>query len=142
MADGANIEIRERAGAENFFLFGLDEAGVTELKKDYDPNSIISADADIQRVMGMLESGLFCEDEPGIFNVLTAGLRSSRDQWLTIADLRSFIDAQQQVATAYQDKDRWDRMSILNSARSGWFSSDRTIEQYADDIWKVKSIEG
>lgn len=140
--DGANIEIRERAGAENFFLFGLDEAGVTELKKDYDPNSIISADADIQRVMGMLESGLFCEDEPGIFNVLTAGLRSSRDQWLTIADLRSFIDAQQQVATAYQDKDRWDRMSILNSARSGWFSSDRTIEQYADDIWKVKSIEG
>jgi starch phosphorylase len=138
--DGANIEIREKAGAENFFLFGLDENGVAQQKKDYDPNSIIAADEDIKRVMTMLESGLFCENEPGIFNVLTAGLRNPQDQWVTIADFRSFIDAQQEVAEAYSDEDRWDRMSILNSASSGWFSSDRTIQQYADEIWNVQPI--
>ena len=138
--DGANIEIREKAGAENFFLFGLDETGVSEAKKDYNPNAIIAADEDIQRVMSMLESGLFCEDEPGIFNVLTAGLRNPQDQWLTIADLRSYIDAQQQVAECYRDQERWDRMSIINSASSGWFSSDRTIQQYADEIWNVQPM--
>ena len=139
--DGANIEIREKAGAENFFLFGLDEAEVAETKKTYNPNQIIADDAAIGRVMEMLESGRFSESEPGIFNVLTAGLRNPHDQWVTIADLRSFIDAQAEVAECYSDHDRWDRMSILNSANSGWFSSDRTIQQYADEIWKVKPLE-
>ena len=138
--DGANIEIREKAGAENFFLFGLDENGVHEQKKNYDPNSIIAGDEDIKRVMSMLESGLFCENEPGIFNVLTAGLRNPHDQWVTIADFRSYIDAQKKVSQTYRDQDQWDRMSILNSASSGWFSSDRTIQQYADEIWKVDPI--
>ena len=139
--DGANIEIREKAGAENFFLFGLDAVEVVEAKIAYDPNAIIAADEDINRIMSMLESGMFCENEPGIFNVLTAGLRSPQDQWLTIADLRSYIDTQQAVANAYQDHERWDRMSIANTANSGWFSSDRTIQQYADEIWKVQPIE-
>ena len=139
--DGANIEIREKAGDENFFLFGLDAAEVVEAKKDYDPNAIIAADEDINRIMSLLDSGMFCENEPGIFNVLTAGLRSAQDQWLTIKDLRSYIDAQQAVAEAYRDHERWDRMSIANTANSGWFSSDRTIQQYADEIWKVQSIE-
>jgi starch phosphorylase len=139
--DGANIEIREKAGAENFFLFGLDEKGVKTQKKDYDPNAIIAGDEDISRLMAMLESGLFCENEPGIFNVLTAGLRSPQDQWVTIADLRSYIDAQQKVADTYRDQEQWDRMSILNTANSGWFSSDRTIQQYADEIWNVQPIK-
>ena len=139
--DGANIEIREKAGAENFFLFGLNAAEVKEAKKTYDPNSIIAADEDIKRVMGMLESGMFCQNDPGIFKVLTAGLRNPDDQWLTIADLRSYIDAQQAVAIAYRDQERWDRMSIANTASSGWFSSDRTIQQYADEIWKVQPVE-
>lgn len=139
--DGANIEIREKAGAENFFLFGLDENGVTEQKKNYDPNSIIAKDEDISRIMTMLDSGMFCENEPGIFDVLTAGLRNPLDQWLTIADLRSYIDAQQQIADTYRDTEKWDRMSILNSASSGWFSSDRTIQQYADEIWNVQPIQ-
>ena len=138
--DGANIEIREQAGAENFFLFGLDEIQVSATKKDYNPNAIIAADEDIERVMNMLDSGLFCENEPGIFNVLTAGLRNPQDQWLTIADLRSYIDAQQSVGECYLDQERWDRMSILNSASSGWFSSDRTIQQYADEIWNVQPM--
>ena len=113
--DGANIEIREKAGEENFFLFGLDENGVKETKKNYDPNSIISGDAEISRVMELLEAGYFCENEPGIFNVLTAGLRNPADQWVTIADFRSYIDVQRQVAQAYVDHEHWDRMSILLS---------------------------
>ena len=139
--DGANIEIREKAGAENFFLFGLNAAEVKEAKKTYDPNSIIAADEDIKRIMGMLESGMFCQNDPGIFKVLTAGFRNPDDQWLTIADLRSYIDAQQAVAIAYRDQERWDRMSIANTASSSWFSSDRTIQQYADEIWKVQPVE-
>ncbi|MGB7344212.1 MAG: glycogen/starch/alpha-glucan phosphorylase [Pirellulaceae bacterium] len=138
--DGANIEIREKAGAENFFLFGLDAKEVSELKKDYDPNALIAADAEIKQVMEMIEGGMFNESEPGIFNVLTNGLRNPQDQWLTIADLRSYINAQREVNDTYQDVEKWNRMSILNTANSGWFSSDRTIQQYADEIWKVKPL--
>lgn len=138
--DGANIEIREQAGEENFFLFGLDASEVVATKQSYDPNAIIAADAEISRLMQMIESGVFNESEPGIFNVLTAGLRNPHDQWLTIADLRSYIDAQREVNATYLDVEKWNRMSILNSANSGWFSSDRTIQQYADEIWKVKPL--
>lgn len=135
--DGANIEIREKAGAENFFLFGLDAEGVQATRQSYDPNAIISADEEISRVMALLEGGHFSENEPGIFNILTSGLRNPHDQWLTIADFRSFIDAQRQVNATYLDVELWNRMSILNSANSGWFSSDRTISEYARDIWKI-----
>ena len=138
--DGANIEIREKAGAENFFLFGLDEKEVIETRMSYDPNAMIAADRDIQRVMHLLEGGRFNENEPGIFDLLISGLRNPQDQWVTIADLRSFINAQQKVAETYQDQETWNRMSILNSANSGWFSSDRTIQQYADEIWDAKPL--
>ncbi|MEM6470260.1 MAG: glycogen/starch/alpha-glucan phosphorylase, partial [Planctomycetota bacterium] len=138
--DGANIEIREKAGAENFFLFGLDAQEVAETKLSYDPNGIIAGDEEIGRVMDLIESGHFNQGEPGIFGELVSGLRSPQDQWLTIADLRSFIDCQCKVADAYADQDHWNRMSILNTANSGWFSSDRTIRQYADEIWNVKSL--
>ncbi|TWU56521.1 Maltodextrin phosphorylase [Rubripirellula tenax] len=138
--DGANIEIREQAGDENFFLFGLDASGVVEAKKTYDPDAIIAGDEDIRRVMELLESGHFNEAEPGIFDLLTKGLRNPQDQWLTIADLRSYIDAQAEAAKVYADQKKWNRMSIINSATSGWFSSDRTINQYADEIWKAKPL--
>lgn len=138
--DGANIEIRERAGAENFFLFGLDAPGVQEKRRDYRPNDIIASDPDIHRVMQLLESGAFNPSEPGIFNLLTAGLRNPQDPWLTIADLRSYIDTQARVNEAYKDPERWNRMSIVNSANSGWFSSDRTIHQYAEEIWGVTPL--
>ena len=138
--DGANIEIREKAGAENFFLFGLDENQVKETKKAYNPNEIIAGDEDIRRIMETLEQGTFNRDEPGLFDVLTSGLRNPHDQWVTIADLRSFIDSQVEVNDTYRDQEKWNRMSILNTANSGWFSSDRTIQQYADEIWKVKPV--
>ena len=138
--DGANIEIREKAGAENFFLFGLDAAQAVELRKNYLPNEIIAADEEIRRVMEMLEGGMFSQDEPGLFDILTTGLRNPNDQWLTMADFRSYIDVQREVNATYGNKDLWSRMSIINVANSGWFSSDRTIQQYADEIWKVKKL--
>jgi starch phosphorylase len=138
--DGANIEIREKAGAENFFLFGLNAAEVVAAKQNYDPNRLIAENADARFVMELLESGRFSSQEPGVFDVLTHGLRNPNDPWLTIADFASYIAAQQQVAQAYRDQDQWNRMSIINCASSGWFSSDRTISQYAEEIWGVKPI--
>lgn len=139
--DGANIEIRDQAGEDNFFLFGLDAEGVAETRKNYQPNTIIANDPEIARIMQLIEGGTFNESQPGVFSMLTAGLRNPHDPWLTIADLRSFIDAQRNVNTVYQDPDRWNSMSILNTAASGWFSSDRTISQYATEIWKVSSLD-
>lgn len=139
--DGANIEIREKAGAENFFLFGMDAGEVVQARQNYDPNQIIAGDKDIRRVMELLEGGTFNAHEPGIFDILISGLRNSQDQWLTIADFRSYIDSQQQVNDQYKDQRAWNRMSIINSASSGWFSSDRTIMQYANEIWNVKPVD-
>ncbi len=138
--DGANIEIREKAGAENFFLFGMNAAEVEKTRGHYDPNSIIAGDADIRRVMELLEGGHFNKTEPGIFDLLTSGLRNPHDQWVSIGDFRSYIDAQTRAGAVYLDQEKWNRMSILNAANSGWFSSDRTIQQYADEIWKVKPL--
>lgn len=138
--DGANIEIRDNAGEENFFLFGLDASEVSEAKKDYRPNEIIAGDEDIARLMNLLESGTFNPKNPGLFDLLTGGLRSPHDPWVTMADMRSYIDAQAEVAKTYLDADRWNEMSILNTAGSGWFSSDRTIDQYAKDIWDVRPL--
>ncbi|MEP3479907.1 MAG: glycogen/starch/alpha-glucan phosphorylase [Fuerstiella sp.] len=138
--DGANIEIRDAVGADNFFLFGLTAEEVGDVRANYCPDEIIAADPDIQRVMNLLESGHFNQAEPGIFSMLTSGLRNPHDQWLTIADFRGFIDAQKRVNDAYRDQKEWNRMSILNSANSGWFSSDRTISQYAEEIWDVKAV--
>lgn len=139
--DGANIEIRDQVGDENFFLFGLTADGVAKIRQNYDPNAMIAEDEDVGRAMSLLEGGHFNRTEPGIFSMLTSGLRNNHDPWLTIADFRSYIDAQQRVNVAYQDQDNWDRMSILNTAASGWFSSDRTIQEYADDIWNVKAVK-
>jgi starch phosphorylase len=138
--DGANIEIREKAGEENFFLFGMNALEAEEAKKSYNPNQIIAKDDDILQILELLESGHFNVTEPGIFDLITASLRSPNDQWLTIGDLRDYIDAQLRVNEAYKDQDRWTKMSILNSANSGWFSSDRTIRQYADEIWNIKPL--
>ena len=138
--DGANIEIREKAGAANFFLFGLDAGGVRQARMNYDPNRIIAEDVDIRRVMELIESEHFNATEPGIFDVLVAGLRNPQDQWLTIADFRDYINAQQRVNDAYKNVEEWNRMSIINAATSGWFSSDRTIGQYASEIWDVRPV--
>ena len=138
--DGANVEIREAVGEDNFFLFGLTVEEIRQLRGKYDPNAIIDADEDLRRVMQLLESGHFNRFEPAIFDRLIQSIREPADLWMTAADFRSFIDAQELAAQAYLDQERWTRMSILNSAASGRFSTDRTMRDYNADIWQAEPI--
>ncbi len=138
--DGANIEIREEVGDDNFFLFGLTEEEVQERRKDYNPAAIIDQDPDLQGVMKLLECGHFNQFEPKIFDDVIASLKSPNDPWMTIADFRSYVDAQKRVEEAYRDKERWTRMSIINTACSGKFSTDRTIADYNNEIWRLEPI--
>jgi starch phosphorylase len=138
--DGANIEIREAVGAENFFLFGLTAEEVAERRENYQPNEIIEADDDLRRVMRMLESGHFSQFEPGLFESIVRSIRDSRDPWLTAADFGSYLEAQRRAETAYRDTTRWTRMSILNTACSGRFSTDRTMREYNREIWRLEPV--
>jgi starch phosphorylase len=135
--DGANIEILEHVGEENFFLFGLNDDEVAEMHQHYDPQGFIDNDPDLQAVMSLLESGHFNLFEPDIFHDIIASIRSPHDQWLTLADFRSFVDAQEKAAACYRDRETWVRKSILNTASSGYFSTDRTMQEYNADIWKL-----
>lgn len=139
--DGANIEIREEVGDDNFFLFGLTEAEVQELSSHYNPQEYIDNDEDLRRVMNLLECGHFNQFEPSIFDDIINSIKSGNDQWKTLADFRSFVDAQGRVEEAYRDQDRWTKMSILNCAASGKFSTDRTIADYNNDIWKLTPVQ-
>ncbi len=139
--DGANIEIREEVGDDNFFLFGLTEEEVEAARHHYNPVAVINQDKDLQRVIDMLEYGHFNQFEPGIFDAIIGSIKSPHDPWMTVADFRSFVDAQKRVEAAYQDEDRWTKMSILNCAASGKFSTDRTIAEYNKDIWRLTPIK-
>jgi starch phosphorylase len=139
--DGANIEIREEVGEENFFLFGLTAEQVEEMRRHYDPAALVAADEDMQRVVGLLQSNHFSLFEPGLFDPILHSMLNAHDPWLTLADFRSYVDAQKRVATAYQDQHGWTRMSIFNTAASGRFSSDRTILDYNRDIWQLPQIQ-
>ena len=138
--DGANVEIREAVGAENFFLFGLTVDDIENLKGRYDPQSIINDDEDFKRVMDLLESGHFNRFEPGLMDDITQSIREPADLWMTAADFRSFVDAQVAASAAFRDEARWTKMSILNTASSGRFSTDRTMREYNDDIWHLKPV--
>jgi glycogen phosphorylase len=135
--DGANIEIMDAVGEENFFLFGLKQGDVEALKPRYNPQQYIDNDPDLRAVMQLLESEHFNSFEPGIFNDLVDSLKSPHDPWMTLADFRSYVDTQHQVEEAWQDQAKWTSMSIMNTACSGMFSTDRTISQYNEDIWKL-----
>jgi starch phosphorylase len=138
--DGANIEIREEVGDENFFLFGLNEVEVEQQRVNYEPRAIIEKDRDLKRVVDLLESGYFNQNEPNRFGNIINAFTSHNDPWMTVADFRSYIDAQHQAGLAYQDQKRWVSMSILNTAYSGKFSTDRTMEEYNNDIWKLEKV--
>lgn len=138
--DGANIEILEEVGEDNFFLFGLRAEEVEARRQDYDPNAIIEADEDLRRVMQMLESSHFNQFESGAFDAIIGAIRSPYDPWVVAADFRSFVDAQNRASEAYQDEERWTRMSILNTATSGRFSTDRTMQEYNADIWGLQPV--
>jgi len=138
--DGANIEIREAVGEENFFLFGLTAEQVNELRPNYDPNAIIAGDANLARVMDLLESCHFNQFEPGLFDDLIGCIRNPQDPWMVAADFASYVAAQEEAAAVYRDHERWITMSILNTAASGRFSTDRTMTEYNADIWQLDTV--
>jgi len=136
--DGANIEILDAVGEDNFFLFGLNAEQVDEVKsRGYDPMAIINGDEDLQRVIRLLQSGHFNQFEPGIFDAIVQAITSPWDQWMVAADFHAFVEAQKRVSAAYRDRQHWTAMSIRNVAASWKFSSDRTIRQYNEDIWRL-----
>jgi len=138
--DGANVEIREEAGAENFFLFGLAAEAVERVVRDgYRPADHIAADPELRMVLELIASGHFSRGDAEVFRPLVENLTHS-DPFLVLADYAGYIACQERVDKAWQDTEGWTRMSILNTARSGKFSSDRAIAEYCDEIWKVPPV--
>jgi starch phosphorylase len=135
--DGANIEILDAVGEDNFFLFGLHAEEVEALRPRYQPLAHLEHDPGLREVIDLLASGHFNACEPGIFDMILAAVMSPNDPWMVLADFRDYVDAQEQVAQAWQDQAGWTRMSILNTASSGFFSTDRTMAEYNRDIWKL-----
>jgi starch phosphorylase len=138
--DGANIEILDEVGTNNFFLFGLTAEEVESKRRSYEPNAIIDGDPDLSRVMWLLECGHFNQFEPGAFDPIITSIRNANDPWMTAADFRSYVFAQKRAAEAYKDEERWTRMSLVNTASSGRFSTDRTMLDYNRDIWKLQRV--
>ncbi len=140
--DGANIEIREEVGAENFFLFGLTAQQVSELwKSGYRPRDYYEGNPEIKAVLDLIASGFFEPEHPESFRPLVQSLLD-HDPYLLLADYQSYSDCQARVSEAFLDPDKWARMAILNIAKMGKFSSDRTIGQYASEIWGTKPVPG
>ncbi|CQD09536.1 glycogen/starch/alpha-glucan phosphorylase [Mycobacterium lentiflavum] len=135
--DGANVEIREEAGAENFFLFGLTVDEVEALKASgYRPSDYIDSNDELAAVLNLIADGTFSHGDTEVFKPLVDNLRYD-DPFLVCADYASYVECQGRVSAAWLDGESWTKMSILNTARSGKFSSDRAIAEYCDDIWKV-----
>lgn len=135
--DGANIEILEAVGEENFYLFGLKADEVEAQSSHYRPENIVNNDDDLKRVMYLLTCGHFNSCECAIFDDIIESLMNPHDPWLTLADFRSYVNAQNLVSEAYRNRTEWIKMSINNTASSGFFSTDRTMQEYNRDIWKL-----
>lgn len=139
--DGANVEIREHVGKENFFLFGLTESEVAQTKAGgYRPWEYCASNDGLREVIEQIRDGFFSSDQLDRFHPLVNSLLQ-RDDYLLFADYASYVACQERVSTAYQDTENWTRMSILNVARMGYFSSDRAIREYCEEIWKVQSVK-
>jgi starch phosphorylase len=142
--DGANIEIRDLVGPENFFLFGMTVDEVFAAKAaGYNPRTFYDGNAELKAAIDMIDDGTFSGGDPSLFDPIIRSLLD-RDEYMLLADYQAYIDIQDTISEAYKDTEAWTRMSILNSARSGFFSSDRTMRQYSEDIWGVKPqpVEG
>jgi starch phosphorylase len=138
--DGANVEIRDEVGAKNFFTFGLTAQEVAaRTAQGYSPRPFYDGDAELRAAIDLIKSGFFSRGDRDMFQPLVDSLLNY-DPFLVLADYRSYVDCQEQVSQAYRDPERWTAMSILNVARMGKFSSDRTIEEYSRDIWRVEPV--
>jgi starch phosphorylase len=140
--DGANVEIRDRVGAENFFLFGHTEAEVQALRASgYDPGALYESDFELKAAIDLIACGHFCGGDRQLFRPLIDSLLA-RDEYMLLADYRAYVDCQDAVDRAYREAERWTRMSICNVARIGYFSADRAIREYCRDIWRVSPAPG
>ncbi len=138
--DGANIEIMEEVGKDKIFIFGMNAEEVTELKKSYDPLAYYSGNAELRRVIDQIRDGFFSTENASLFKPIVDSLLYKGDTYMLLADYASYVACQERVSEAYKDQSAWLAMSILNTARMGKFSSDRTIGEYSRDIWAVKPV--
>jgi starch phosphorylase len=139
--DGANVEIMEAVGAENIFIFGLTAEQVTELRHSgYNPQDYYRRDEELSRALDMIAGGFFAPQEPHLFQPIIQGLLDQGDYYMLLADYRAYVTAQEAVSRLYRDRDEWARRSILNTARMGKFSSDRSVLEYARNIWHVEPL--
>ncbi|MDG6108905.1 glycogen/starch/alpha-glucan phosphorylase [Dactylosporangium aurantiacum] len=138
--DGANIEIRDRVGADNFFLFGMDAQAAADLRRSgYSPRAYYEADFELRLAVDTIASGAFAKGDRDAFAPVVDAMLH-RDEYMALADYRAYVDCQDTVEQAWLDTERWTRMSILNTARCGFFSSDRTVREYCERIWKVDPV--
>ena len=139
--DGANVEIREAVGAENFFLFGLTADEVEARRRaGWNPRSQLDRDPELAEILADLAGDRWSPGEAGLFAPIVDSLLTS-DPFFVLADFRSYVDCQERATVASRDVESWTRASILNAARCGGFGSDRSIREYADRIWKVAPVE-
>ena len=139
--DGANVEIREEVGEENIFIFGLREEQIREWRESgYDPRQLLSANQELREAIDLVTENAFCPAEPGLFDPLVRSLTDHGDPYMLLADFDSYSSAQERVSRIWRDQEHWTRMSIANVAAMGRFSSDRTIREYASEIWGVKPV--
>jgi starch phosphorylase len=138
--DGANVELREEVGAENFFLFGMTAPEVAELRSaGYSPAACSRSDPDLAAAVELLRSGFFSRGDTELFEPLLRSLLDY-DPYFVLADFAAYRDCQRLVDAAFADRERWTRMSISNAAHTGKFSSDRTIREYCADIWRAQPV--
>jgi glycogen phosphorylase len=140
--DGANVEIREAVGAENIFIFGLTAEEANGLRRGgaYNSREVIGANPPLKRALDMIASGVFSPDDPHRYQPIIRALTDGGDPFLVTADFAAYADAHEAARDLYRDKAEWTRKAIINTASMGWFSSDRTISEYAEEIWGVKPI--
>lgn len=146
--DGANVEIVEEVGEENAFIFGMSSQEVIEheQKRDYDPMQIFNNDQDIRQVLMQLINGMYSQNDSELFRPLYNSLLNKldtqyADTYFILKDFRSYAEAQERVGAAYKDEKGWAKMALLNTAHAGKFSSDRTIEEYVNDIWHLDKVK-
>jgi starch phosphorylase len=140
--DGANIEIREEVGEDNIFIFGLTAKGVASLQQQgYHSWDYYHANEELKQVLDMIASGYFLPSEPSIFQPIVDSLTYGNDNFMLLADYEDYIACQQRVDSLYKNQEEWTRKAILNVANIGKFSSDRSIQEYADEIWNLKPIQ-
>ena len=139
--DGANVEINQEVGDENMFLFGLRTEGVAALRPTYDSRKIYESDPEIKAALDMIRSNVFSLLEPGLFEPILRSLLDYNDYYMLLADLKDYCAAQDRVDATYRDSAKWNAMSLVNIARSGRFSSDRAVLEYAKNIWNVEPVK-